>query len=109
MSWSGRGRGILREAARDRLHSAVNFPEHFLLTDTPQWVRDQRQRQVREASIPGLEPGELDKLVGADDDRGNSSSLQQDGAVDTPRRARSSVGGTDQDEVAAGEIGHDLG
>ena len=63
--------------------------------------------QVGEATVPGLERGQRLELPGSHDDGGNAVLLQQDGAVDTPRRARPSVGAADQDEVARQEIGED--
>ena len=67
-------------------------------------MRDQHQRQVSEAAISRLETGQLHELVGTDDDRRDSEGLQQDGAVDTPRRAGPSVSAPDEHEIAAREI-----
>jgi len=48
---------------------------------------DEHEGQLRETSIPRFEAGKLNEFVSADDDRRDSQGLQQDGAVDTPRRA----------------------
>ena len=64
------------------------------------------QREAAQAEDLGLRPAQRAELVAADDDGGDAVPLQFDGVVDTPRRARPSIGDRQHDGVTALQAAH---
>src|SRR5512145_771424 len=76
--------------------------------DAAERMRDEGQRQVRDAAVLRLQARQRLELEGAHRGGGNAALLQHDCAVDTPRRAGPSIRAADQSEVALRERGERL-
>jgi hypothetical protein len=63
-------------------------------------MRDRHDREIRDPVRARLHPSEGKELIGAQHDRGDTAPFQLRGVVDTPRRARASVGRRGQRHLA---------
>src|SRR5678816_1246762 len=81
---------------------------HLVFMNAAKGMRHEGEGQALDTAVLRLEPGQGLELRRPDHDRRDTSLLQHDSAVDTPRRAGPSVSAPDEDEVALCERVDDL-
>jgi hypothetical protein len=76
----------------DLVHGVTRLLDHRRWLNAPDRVRKRDPMQVRQASLVRFHAHEAGELVCPDDDGRDAQCFEEDGGVDTPRRAGSSVG-----------------
>jgi hypothetical protein len=73
-------------------HGRLGLLDHRGRLDAADRVRDGEAVELRQPALDRLQPDEFGELIRADDDGRDAFGFQEDGGVDTPRRAGPSVG-----------------
>ena len=99
----GRGAGrrcrVTRESAQRLRRDPLRLGDHQLWIDAADRVRHEHHRQVRQPVGGRLGARQRDERIRAEDDGRHASPFQHHRVVDTPRRARPSVGSAGEDDV----------
>jgi hypothetical protein len=88
----GQGRPVSRQCGEDVSDERVGPAANDRRIDAADRVRDGQMREMRQTLRCGRRARQRREGVGADDDRGHSEALEGHRVVDTPRRARPSIG-----------------
>src|SRR3989441_7906706 len=97
---SRRGSFRVADQARELLDGLTGAPRDRLRTLTAERVLDDEERQPRDPEGAELADREALERSRPDQPRGRAGLRQLDGVVETPRRARPSVGRAREDHVA---------
>ena len=99
----------LGEGRFDFIHDGRRLGLDKIFQIVGQRVRNGDQRKTRGSEHLSFGPAEGPELVAADDNGGNTSMLEFDAVVDTPRRAAASIGDGQHHRVACLQPTHHLG
>src|SRR5205823_13979806 len=109
-AFARRGRFPVADQARELLDRLAGTARNRLRALTAERVLDDEERQSRDAEGAELTDGEALERGRPDQPRGRAGFRQLDCVVETPRRARPSVGRTREDDVARlRELGEEFG